>query len=587
MKRCWILKPRDKKKIDQKTLTFPSPLQQYGPVAYHKQSLANLDAAVAATGIPCAVVVDTLGRELTVRRVAHLDAHGWPVIPDTVDVAAGTAVTVTPRADAVLSPTLLPLSYGGLAGMVAPGDQLFVGRYLVNGAETSSLYLEVKEVRGADVVCTALNDATLSGLLTVIHADGAVGDGGMSAAQASLPLFAPTDLDAVADIAASHAVDFLALTYTMTGDDVAAARDALDARGLTSTKIIAKVENRSALHAMGAILATADAVCLSRGNLGLDVPAPKMAAVQKAAVAAANHAGKPVVITRLVDTMVTAPRCTRAEATDVANAVLDGVDALMLGAETLRGAYPAETVATVRSIARQAELAFDHASHFDTLMLAQTQDELAAAAAAAGGIDGDAAAVGLAKVSSFGSLPVGITAANIPARLHTGNAPRPAASGFAGSALPKVEAMASTAVRAAEKVGAAAIIVFAYTGRTTSLVAKYRPAMPVLTVVVPSERPGAPAGCDADAAAAALSRHFLVMRGVTPAVGREGPTDAMLADAVKVAVARGIAKGGDAIVVVAQHKGDLVLKIAAIDDAGAGLCRVTAESNADLVGLTA
>lgn len=527
-----------------------------------------------------------MGRELTVRRVSHLDANGWPVIPDTVDVAAGTAVTVTPREDAVLSPTLLPLTYGGLASMVAPGDQLFVGRYLVNGAETSSLYLEVKEVRGTDVVCTALNDATLSGLLTVIHADGAVGDGGMSAAQASLPLFAASDLDAVADIAAAHSIDFLALTYTMSGDDVVAARDALDGRGFASVKIVAKIENRSALHSMGAILATADAVCLSRGNLGLDVPAPKMAAVQKAAIAAANHAGKPVVLTRLVDTMVTAPRCTRAEATDVANAVLDGVDALMLGAETLRGSYPAETVATVRSIARQAELAFDHASHFDTLMLAQTQDELAAAAAAAGDDDTVVAAT-LAKVSSFGSLPVGITAANIPSRLHTGNAPRPAASGFAGSALPKVEAMASTAVRAAEKVGAAAIIVFAYTGRTTSLVAKYRPAMPVLTVVVPSDRPGAPAGCDAAASAAALSRNFLVMRGVTPTVGVEGPTDAMLASAVTELVSRGMAKGGDAIVVVAQHKGDLVLKIAAIDGTGSGLCRVTAESNADLVGMTA
>ena len=577
--RCLILVPTP----PPPSLSF-SPLQ-YGPVAYHKQSLANLDAASSATGIPCAVVVDTLGRELTVRRVSHLDANGWPVIPDSVDVAAGTSVTVTPRPDAVLSPTLLPVTYGGLAEMVAPGDQLFVGRYLVNGAETSSLYLEVKEVRGADVVCAALNDATLSGLLTVIHADGG-GDGGMSAAQASLPLFAASDLDAVADIAAAHAVDFVALTYTMSGEDVVAARDALDARGLSSAKIIAKVENRSALHAMGDILATADAVILSRGNLGLDVPAPKMAAVQKAAVAAANHAGKPVIITRLVDTMVTAPRCTRAEATDVANAVLDGVDAVMLGAETLRGVNPVETVATVRSIARQAELAFDHASHFDTLMLAQTQDELAAAEAAAVGGD-DAAVHQMKKVSSFGSLPMGVNAAGIPSRLHTGNAPRPAAGGHAGAALPKVEAMASTAVRAAEKIRAAAIVVFAYTGRTTSLVAKYRPAMPVLTVVLPSERPGAPAGADPAASAATLCRQFLVMRGVTPVVGADGPTDAQLEAAVAEVVARGMGKGGDGIVVVAQHKGDLVLKIAAVDASGAGLCRVTAESNGDLVGLAA
>lgn len=266
---------------------------QYGPVAYHKQSLANLEAAVAATGIPCATVVDIMGRELTVRRVTRLDANGWPVIPDSVDVAAGTSVTVTPREDAVLSPTILPIAFQGLASMVAPGDQLFVGRYLVNGAETSSLYLDVKEVRGADVVCAATNDATLSGMLTVIHADGG-GEGGMSAAQASLPLFGADDLAALADIAASHPVDFLALTYTISADDVATARDALDACGLSSTKIIAKVENRAALLALGDILAAADAVCVSRGNLGLDVPAPKMAAVQKAAIAACNHAGEKI-----------------------------------------------------------------------------------------------------------------------------------------------------------------------------------------------------------------------------------------------------------------------------------------------------
>ena len=279
-------------------------------------------------------------------------------------------------------------------------------------------------------------------------------------------------------------------------------------------------------------------------------------------------------ITRLVDTMVSAPRCTRAEATDVANAVLDGVDALLLGAETLRGAYPAETVATVRSIARQAELAFDHGAHFETLMAAQTRDELEM-----GG--GAAVPAPMKKVSSFGSLPANVGAgAGIPERLHTGNAPRPAGAGHYGAAIPKVEAMASTAVRAAEKIRAAAIIVFAYTGRTTSLVAKYRPAMPVLTVCIPSERAG---GGDA----AALARQFQVVRGVTPTPGTAASTEDMLTSAVAELVARGMARGGDAVVVVAQHKGDLVLKIAAIDAAGAGLCRVTAESNADLVGLDA
>ena len=324
---------------------------------------------------------------------------------------------------------------------------------------------------------------------------------------------------------------------------------------------------------------------------GLDVPPSKVAAVQKAAVTTCNLLGKPVIITRLVDTMVSAPRCTRAEATDVANAVLDGVDALMLGAETLRGAAPPATVATVQSIAHQAELAFDHGAHFEALMVAQMQAEVeaveAAAADAADGGEGEdgtlaAAADGralLKKVSSFGSLPLGMGAGgDIPTRLHSG--PTSGHAGHSGLAQPKVEAMASTAVRVAEKAGAALLIVFAYTGRTTSLVAKYRPAVPVLTVVVPHTRPGdeavrarAAAGAprDAEAAAAQLARQFLVMRGILPAHQMAaGPAEAMLAAAVAEAGKRGLAKAGDQVVAVMQHQGDLVLKIVAVEAAGGG-----------------
>ena len=312
--------------------------------------------------------------------------------------------------------------------------------------------------------------------------------GGMSSTQAKqLPLFAPTDLPALKEIAASRAVDFVALTYTCSADDVATAREAVDALGLSGTKLIAKVENRLGLDNFAGIAEAADAVALSRGNLGMDMPAPKMAAVQKAAIAACNLLGKPCVLTRLVDTMVSAPRCTRAEATDVANAVLDGVDALMLGAETLRGAYPAETVRTVLSIARQAELAFDHASHFDGLMEAVSSDADRRRGRGRGG-------AGERRGGNEEGLLVRVHPAPGAGRRPTDRSlrgsislsgSRSSSNNYHGAALPKVEAMASTAVRAAEKIDAALLIVFAYTGRTTSLVAKYRPKMPVFTVVVP------------------------------------------------------------------------------------------------------
>ena len=594
--------------------------QQYGPVAYHKQSLANLDAACAATGKSCAVIVDTLGRELLVKRESTLNADGWPVIGEPVEVVAGSGVTVTTKCEggaAAMTSSVLPTAAPELAAMCRPGDQLFVGRYLVNGAETSSLYLEVSSVDAATgaVECVALNDATLSGQLTIIHSDASSGVGGnesksgeasafggMSSTQAKqLPLFAPSDLPALKEIAASRAVDFVALTYTCSADDVATAREAVDALGLSGTKLIAKVENRLGLDNFAGIAEAADAVALSRGNLGMDVPAPKMAAVQKAAIAACNLLGKPCVLTRLVDTMVSAPRCTRAEATDVANAVLDGVDALMLGAETLRGAYPAETVRTVLSIARQAELAFDHASHFDGLMEAVTSDAIVGEGEASAAYG--AAAGGMKKVSSFGSIPrqaQGATDGSIPSRLNYVSGSR-SSNNYHGAALPKVEAMASTAVRAAEKIDAALLIVFAYTGRTTSLVAKYRPKMPVFTVVVPSAD-GSGTGASAsssdgkDGGSSMLERQFNLLRGVLPATGAlssagEGATaisENMLVAAVRDAAARGLLAGGEPIVAVMQHRGDLVLKIAAADATAQGLCpRGGAESTADLVALSA
>ena len=248
----------------------PSPLffsLQYGPVAYHKQSLANLAAAVAATGRDCATIVDTRGREMSLARPATLNADGWPVLSGEVAVAAGATITVVPAASgAEFSASVFPLSYAGLAAAVTKGDQLFVGRYLVNGAEESSLYLEVAGVDGEGVVCTALNDATLSGMLTVIHSD-ASSSGGMSTFQAGLPLFDDVDLPGLAELGAAHPIDFVALTYTCSAADVGAARAALDAAGLASTKIIAKVENRQALSAFAEVAEAADAVMLSRGNL--------------------------------------------------------------------------------------------------------------------------------------------------------------------------------------------------------------------------------------------------------------------------------------------------------------------------------
>ncbi len=129
--------------------------------------------------------------------------------------------------------------------------------------------------------------------------------------QADLPLLSEHDVHAIRDITTQFEVDFVALTFTRDGEDVDGLRDFLDKLSLEQTKIMAKVENQAALYNFAGIATAADGVIISRGNLGLDVAPEKMARVQKEVISKCNLLGKPVIITRVVDTMATAPRPTR------------------------------------------------------------------------------------------------------------------------------------------------------------------------------------------------------------------------------------------------------------------------------------
>ncbi|KAL1553169.1 pyruvate kinase [Salvia divinorum] len=173
------------------------------------------------------------------------------------------------------------------------------------------------------------------------------------------------------------------------------------------------------------ILQEADGIILARGNLGIDLPPEKVFLYQKEAIHKCNVAGKPAVVTRVVDSMTDNLRPTRAEATDVANAVLDGSDAILLGAETLRGLYPVETISTVGKICAEAEKAYNQDLYFKK------------------------------------------------------------AVNHVGEPMTHLESIASSAVRAAIKVKASIIICFTSSGRAARLIAKYRPTMPVLSVVIP------------------------------------------------------------------------------------------------------
>ncbi|EFN57223.1 hypothetical protein CHLNCDRAFT_143690 [Chlorella variabilis] len=352
----------------------------WGTKEYHQRSLRNLAEAMQQTRLLWSVWLDTTGREVVVRRPIEYDASGWPRQQDqriTVEKDQVFKITTDPTATA--SPSLLPVNYPGeslrppAAGcpvlpstpsppfheIVEVGQQLQIGRYLSTGTEGMSLYADVVDVGEGEVTCVALSSAVLDGLLTVMvcHTEDEEFRGDFG-----LPLLTEFDVDCIKSLGSQFEVDFVNLSYCNSVDDLYSARALLDSLGMAQTKIIAKasggIERKAAIRNFEAIAHVADGIMISRGNLGLDFEPEVMALLQKRIVSRCNQLGKPVHITRIVDTM----------ATDVANAVLDGVDGLLLGAETLRGEYPVETVETVLKLAAAAEKHFDYHTHHEMLM---------------------------------------------------------------------------------------------------------------------------------------------------------------------------------------------------------------------------
>uniref|UniRef100_A0A1D1XT31 Pyruvate kinase n=1 Tax=Anthurium amnicola TaxID=1678845 RepID=A0A1D1XT31_9ARAE len=464
-----------------------------GDIDYHQQTLENLKIAVKSTKKLCAVMLDTEGPELQVVNKSER----------AISLEADAFVVLTPDQDQVASSKLLPINFAGLAKAVKPGDTIFIGQYLFTGSETTSVWLEVTELKADDVVCVIKNSATLAGSLFTLH---------ISQIHIDLPTLTDADKEVITKWGVRNNIDFLSLSFTRHAEDVRHAREFLSKLGdLHQTQIFAKIENIEGLTHFDEILQEADGIILSRGNLGIDLPPEKVFLFQKAAVYKCNMAGKPAVITRVVDSMTDNLRPTRAEATDVANAVLDGSDAILLGAETLRGLYPVETISIVGKICAEAEKVFNQDLYFKKTVK------------------------------------------------------------YVGEPMTHLESIASSAVRAAIKVKASVIIVFTSSGRAARLIAKYRPTMPVLSVVIPRLKTNQLRWSFSGAFEA---RQSLIVRGLFPmladprhpAESTSATNESVLKVALDHGKASGVIKPHDRVV-ICQKVGDTsVVKIIELDD---------------------
>ncbi|KAK8563483.1 hypothetical protein V6N12_035629 [Hibiscus sabdariffa] len=455
---------------------------------YHQETLENLKAAVKLTKKLCAVMLDTVGPEL---RVVNKSGQA-------ISLTADSTVILTPDEGKEATSELLPINFDGLSKAVKKGDTIFIGQYLFTGSETTSAWLEVTEVKGNDVVCVIKNSATLTGALFTLHA---------SQMCINLPTLTDKDKKFISSWGVQNNIDFLSLSFTRHAEDVRQAREFLSKLGdLYQTQIFAKIENAEGLNQFDEILQEADGIILSRGNLGIDLPPEKKAALYKC-----NMVGKPAVVTRVVDSMTNNLRPTRAEATDVANAVLDGSDAILLGAETWRGLYPIESISTVGRICAEAEKVFHQDMYFKKTVK------------------------------------------------------------HVGEPMTHLESIASSAVRAAIKVKASVIICFTSSGKAARLIAKYRPTMPVLSVVIPRLKTNQ---LKWSFSGAFEARQSLIVRGLFPmladprhpAESTSATNESVLKVALDHGKASGVIKSHDRVV-VCQKVGDAsVVKIIELED---------------------
>jgi len=297
----------------------------HGDFDTHAEVIRRLRQASEQTGRRLAIMADLPGVKI---RIGELR-------PEVVELADGDEVVLTTD-DIVGDAQRFSVNFERLPQAVHPDDKLFLNDGLIS--------LKVLSVEGGEVRCEVRAGGELSSRKGL---DLPGIDLGVSA-------FTERDRECLA-FALEHGVDAVSQSFVSSAADVAAMRHAASELGY-SPFVIAKIERAQAVNKLDEILEAADGLMVARGDLGVELPISEMAVVQKNLMCAANRVGKPVITaTQMLESMTQHRRPTRAEATDVANAILDGTDAVMLSAESAMGRYPVETVAMLAEIAAATE----------------------------------------------------------------------------------------------------------------------------------------------------------------------------------------------------------------------------------------
>lgn len=418
----------------------------HGDHTYHQETINLAREVMGETRRLCALLLDTKGPEIR----SGLLKEG-----KEYTLEKGQEFTLVTDESVVGDNTTVAVQYKNLPKVLKVGDQVLVDDGLIA--------LRVQEIREEAVKCLVENTGVL-GQRKGINLPGVVVD---------LPAVTQKDIQDI-KFAVSNGMDFIAASFVRKPTDILTIREALGVQG-KHIQIIAKIENQEGLDNFDEILKVADGIMVARGDLGVEIPIEQVALAQKMMIRKCNAAGKLVITaTQMLESMVKNPSPTRAEASDVANAVFDGSDCVMLSGETAKGLWPLEAVQVMADICREAEASIEYRAVFN------------------------------------------LTRPHMPSTCSIS------------------EAVASAAVKASYDLKAALIICLTESGNTARLVAKYRPAVPILTITANEH----------------VAKQALAVRGLFPLlVGSMVGTDSLIHRAMMAAQKLEMCQIGDYVVI--------------------------------------
>ncbi len=368
----------------------------HGSHEEHGQRMDNFIKAREEMGAHIPMVLDTKGPEIRTGDFAS----------GSINVVAGQKFTVTTD-DIIGDETKVSVTYKQLADDLNIGSTILIDDGLIE--------LKVDEINGSNIHCTVMNGGEIGSKKGVNVPD----------VHINLPALTQKDIDDI-KFGITKGVDYIAASFIRSASDVLEIRKVLEENGGADVKIISKIESRDGVDNIDQILEVTDGVMVARGDLGVEIPFEEVPIIQKMLIKKCREKAKTVITaTQMLESMTKNPRPTRAEVSDVANAIYDRTDAVMLSGESAKGKYPVEAIKAMDKIAREVESSFDYIKKFD-----------------------ENRTVLLPNIAS---------------------------------------AVSHSACTTAHDLGAKLIAVVSMTGRAVRMVAKYRPACPILACT-PNER---------------------------------------------------------------------------------------------------